>query len=100
MTELEEKVIQHDEQIKTIYKSLKRLETITTDLNKLTLSVEKLAMNQTVMLEQQKELTNDVNTIKNQPAKDLHEIKLKVIIAIVTALPSALIGSLVTLLVK
>ena len=100
MTNLETKVIQHDEQIKTLFNKTSKLEAVTTDINKLALSVEKLAINQSAMIEQQNELKKDVDEIKLQPAKDAHEIKQKVIIAVITFVATAVTSVLLTLLAK
>lgn len=99
MTDVESKVIKHDEQIKTLFNSVNRLENITTEINKLALSIEKIATNQTAMLEQQKQLRNDVDQIRDQPAKDAHDIKMTVIKCVVSGVVSAIIGALLALII-
>lgn len=99
MTDVESKVIKHDEQIKTLFNSVNRLENITTEINKLALSIEKIATNQTAMLEQQKQLRNDVDQIKDQPVKDAHDIKMTVIKCVVSGVVSAIIGALLALII-
>lgn len=100
MTELEEKVVKHDEQIKTLFNKTTRLENITTEINKLAINVEKIAINQSTMLEQQKVLREDVETIKSQPAKDAHDLKMTIIKLVVTGVLSAIIGALIALVIK
>lgn len=97
MNELETKIIQHDEQIKTLFNKTSRLEAVTTDINKLAISVEKLAINQSAMIEQQNELKKDVDEIKLQPAKDAHDNRQKFIQAIITTAVGLVVGALITL---
>lgn len=100
MDDIKEKVIQHDEQIKTLFENQKRLERVVDKIDKLTVSIEKMAVVQQDLVEEQKDLRNDVNKIQEQPAKDAHEIKQKVIIAIITAVVSAIVGALLALVIK
>ena len=79
MTDLETKVVQHDEQIKTLFNNVGKLENIANQINTLAVNIEKIAMNQTAMLEQQKALRTDVDAIKDQPAKDAHDLKMTII---------------------
>ncbi|MBR4378001.1 MAG: hypothetical protein IKP50_03895 [Bacilli bacterium] len=65
MNEIETKIVQHDEQIKTLFNKVNKLENITTELNKLAISVEKIAINQSTMLEQQN--YNTGNMMNQQP---------------------------------
>lgn len=98
MTNLETKVIQHDEQIKTLFNKTSKLENITSELTKLAMSVEKIAINQSAMLEQQNDLKKDVDEIKLQPAKDAHDTKQKVINAVITTAAGLIVGALFTLI--
>ncbi len=100
MNNIEEKVIKHDEQIKTLFNNVNKLESITIEINKLALSIEKIAINQTSMLEQQKALRKDVDEIKDQPIKDAHEIKMTVIKCIITGVLSAIVSALAVLIIK
>lgn len=100
MNNLEEKVIKHDEQIKTLFNNVSKLENITTEINKLAMSIEKIAINQTAMLDQQTKLRKDVDAIKEQPAKDAHDMKMTVIKCIVTGVLSAIVGALIALIIK
>lgn len=100
MNELETKVVQHEEQIKTLFNKTSRLENITTELNKLAMSVEKLAINQSAMIEQQKSLREDIDQIKEQPTKDAKEIKMTIIKCIITGVLSALVGAILALVIR
>lgn len=100
MNDTDAKVIQHDEQIKTLFNRVNRLENVVDKIDNLAISIERLAVNQSRMLEQQTSLRKDVDEIKNQPIKDIHEIKQKVIIAVITSIIGIIIGSFFTLILK
>ena len=100
MNDTDAKVIQHDEQIKTLFNRVDKVEKVTTEIYKMGTNVERLTINQTVMLEQLASLKKDVDEIKNQPIKDLHEIKQKVIIGVITAIVGIIIGAFFTLILK
>ena len=100
MTDLETKVVQHDEQIKTLFNNMSKLEAVTNEINKLALNIEKLAMNQSQMIEQQSQLKKDVDSIKEQPVKDAHDLKMTIIKLVVTGVLSAIIGALIALVIK
>lgn len=100
MNETETKVVQHDEQIKTLFNKVNRLENLTTEINKLAMNVEKIAINQTTMLEQQNSLKKDVEEIKEQPAKDAHDMKMTILKCIATGIIGALIGAILALIIK
>ena len=97
MTESEAKIVQHDEQIKTLFNNVARLEKVVNKIDKLTVSIEKMAVVQTDMIEEQKELKKDVTEIKEQPAKDAHDNKQKIIQAIITTATGLIVGALITL---
>ena len=107
MTEIEAKVIQHDEQIKTIKGRVDRLESIAVDINKLAVSVERLAINQSQMLEEQraqKDATDglkvEIDEIKLKPAKDAHDLKNKIIVSVVTGVIGAILGAVFAMIFK
>lgn len=100
MNDTDAKVIQHDEQIKTLFNRVGRVENVADKIDNLAISIERLAVNQSMMLEQQTSLKKDVDEIKNQPIKDLHEIKQKVIIGVITSVIGIIIGAFLTLILK
>lgn len=100
MNEIDAKVIQHDEQIKTLFNRVNKLENVVDRIDNLAISVERLAVNQTRMLEQQTSLKKDVDEIKNQPVKDAHEIKMAVISCIITGIVSVVLGAILALVIK
>ena len=100
MDDIEKKVVQHDEQIKTLFNNVSKLEKITNEINTLALNIEKIAINQTSMIEQQKQLRTDLDEIKEQPVKDAHDIKMTVIKCVVTGVISAIVGALIALVIR
>lgn len=100
MNDTDAKVIQHDEQIKTLFNRVNRLENVVDKIDNLAISIERLAVNQSRMLEQQTSLRKDVDEMKNQPLKDIHEIKQKVIIAVITSVLGIIIGAVFALILK
>lgn len=100
MTDLETKVVEHDQQIKTLFNNQARIEKVVDKINDLTLAISKMTTIQQGLIDEQKALRTDVDKIKEQPAKDAHEIKQKVIIAILTTLAGLAVGALITLMAK
>lgn len=100
MNELEKKIVEHDEKIKTLFVNQTRLERVVDKIDKLAVSIEKMAVVQTDLVEEQKSLKKDVDKIKEQPAKDAHEIKMKIITVAVTVIVTAVVTAVITLLAK
>lgn len=100
MTNVEAKVIEHDEQIKTLFNNQARLEKVVDKINDLTVAIGKMTTVQQGLIDGQAKLKKDVEEIKTQPAKDAHEIKQKVIIAAITCVVTAVITVILTLLAK
>lgn len=97
---IDEQVIKHEHKINTLEKRVDKIETLVESVNKLAISVEKIALTQSQMLEEQKQLKQDVMYLKELPAKDAHEIKQKIAIAIITGIISVILGALLTLVIK
>lgn len=85
-------VATHTEQIKTLFVNQSRIEKVVDKIDNLTASINKMAVTQENLVKEQQEVKKDLNTLKEQPGKDAHEIKLRVIIAIITAITSAIIA--------
>lgn len=100
MTNIEEKVVQHDEQIKTLFANQKKLENVVDKIDNLATSIAKMTLIQQGLVDEQKALRADVDGIKLQPAKDAHDIKQKVIISIITTVLGIAIGALAALIIK
>lgn len=100
MNELEKKVVEHDEQIKSLFANQKKLEKVIDKINDLTVSIGKMTLIQQGLIDEQKDMRSDLDKIKEQPAKDAHEIKMKVILSIITTVAGAIVGALLALIIK
>lgn len=81
-----------EEQIKGLAKRMDNLEKLTESVNKLAISVERLTAQQAATDSQIVTLTGDVNEIKTKPAKRWDTV--------IAAIISALVGAGITLLIK
>ena len=81
-----------EEQIKGLARRMDNLEKLTESVNKLAISVERLTAQQAATDTQIETLTGDVNEIKSKPAKRWDTV--------IAAIISALIGAGITLLIK
>ena len=81
-----------EEQIKGLARRMDNLEKLTESVNKLAISVERLTAQQAATDTQIETLTGDVNEIKAKPAKRWDTV--------IAAIISALIGAGITLLMK
>lgn len=79
---------------------MNKVENMSENINKLTIAVEKLALTQENLIKKVDNTEKEVSAIKEQPAKDWHEIKQKVIIAILSGLGSSIVAVIITLLAK
>jgi outer membrane murein-binding lipoprotein Lpp len=92
MDELEKTVVQHTEQIKTLFANQNQLQKLVDSVNSLAVSVEKLAMKQNTMSDEVTGLRTDVDAIKEKPAKKWEDITSKVIWAILAAIIGVVLG--------
>lgn len=92
MDELEKTVVQHTEQIKTLFANQNQLQKLVDSVNSLAVSVEKLAMKQNTMSDEVTGLRTDVDAIKEKPAKKWEDITGKVIWAILAAVIGVVLG--------
>lgn len=100
MDNLEAKVIEHGEQIKTLFENQKRIEKVVDKIEQLTLSIEKMAVIQTDLIEEQKDIKKDIKGIKEEPANDAKYLKREIIKTIVVGVVSAIVGALLALVIK
>ena len=87
-------VARHDEQIKTLFRRLDAQDRLVENVNQLSISVEKLAINQETLTHSQNKIKEDVEEIKTQPVKDYRDLKKTIITAIITGLISIALGFL------
>lgn len=92
MQELGTALARQEEQIKGLARRMDNLEKLTESVNKLAISVERLTSQQATTETQITTLTGDVNELKEKPAKHWETA--------VAAIISALIGAGITLLIK
>ena len=92
MQEIGQAMVRQEEQIKGLARRMDNLEKLTESVNSLALSVERLTNQQATTETQITTLTGDVNELKEKPGKrwDL----------VVTALITAIISAGITLLIK
>ena len=81
-----------EEQIKGLARRMDNLEKLTESVNKLAISVERLTSQQATTETQITALTGDVNELKDKPVKRWDTV--------IAAIISALIGAGITLLIK
>ena len=100
-------VIEHETKIKSLEKRMSKIEDLTKNVNEIAISVKELAVNQSRMLDEMKEekqhrekVEERVQTLELKPSKNAEEIKVKVIIAVITTILGGLLGALLTLIIK
>ena len=98
--EIEKKVIQHDEHLKSIDRRLDKVENISENLNKVSISLEKLNMSVESIVSSQKKQEEDIEMLKFQPGKTAKDMWIAVAKAAATAIIGALIGALLALIIK
>lgn len=84
--DLDERVARHTEQIKTCFNQITDIKTMTECVHRLATSVETLALEQKSTKEKLDGLSEDVEEIKNKPAKRWDSIVTVIITAIATAI--------------
>ena len=92
MQEIGQALVRQEEQIKGLARRMDNLEKLTESVNKLAISVERLTSQQETTETKITTLTGDVNEMKGKPAKRWDTV--------VAAIISALIGAGITLLIK
>ena len=92
MNEIGAAIARQEEQIKGLARRMDNLEKLTESVNKLAISVERLTSQQATTEGQITTLTADMNEIRDRPAKNWQTV--------VAAVISALVGAGIALLVK
>lgn len=90
--EMNEAIVRHTEQIKVLVGRMDNLEKLTESVNALALSLERLTAKQSATEAQVKVLAEDVDEIKDKPAKRWE--------LVIGAVISALVGAGIALLIK
>ena len=87
-----ESLTRQTEQIKTLFSRMDNLEKLTDSVNKLAISLERLTARQSATEEHITTLTTDVDELRQKPAKRWETV--------VTGVISALVGAGIALLIK
>lgn len=100
MTEIETKVIQHDEQISIINRRLEKMENIADNLNKVSVSLEKLNMSVSGIVEAQKKQATDIESLKLAPGKTAKDLWITIGKEALKVIVVAIVTALVVLIIK
>ena len=92
MDDLERTVVQHSEQIKTLFNRVDQQDKMMASINDLTVSVKGLAMGQQNMAKEVTQLQGDVDAIKAKPGKKWDDVTSKVLWAILAAVIGLALG--------
>ena len=94
MDDIEKTVIQHTEQIKTLFSRVDQQDRLMQSINTLTVSVKELAIGLNSVKDDVGSLQDDVETIKQKPAKKWDDVSSKVLWAILAAVLGLVLGKL------
>jgi hypothetical protein len=92
MEDIERTVIQHTEQIKTLFTQQGQLQKMVDSVNALAVSVKELAFNLGTVKEQVGGIQTDVDTLKEKPAKKWDNLTEKILWSIVAAILGIVLG--------
>lgn len=92
MDELEKTVVQHTEQIKTLFANQNQLQKLVDSVNSLAVSVKELALKQETISSDVSGLRTDVDEIKSKPGKKWEDITGKIIWAVLAAAIGVILG--------
>lgn len=95
---LEHSDFKHD--IEDIKNRLKNCENQQKAMSDLTRSVDRLTLTVGTMVEQQKELKNDVKAMKEAPAEESKYFKRTIISCIITTIVGAIVGAVISLIIS
>jgi len=90
----------NNEEIKSLKHRMDDVETKQNEIETLTASVNKLAINMEYMLKEQKDQGNRLKQLEIAPLDGAKQLRATVISSIVTAVIGAIIGALLALIIK
>ena len=101
MTEkqVELKLNDHEHEIKSIKHRMNEVEKKQSEIETLTLSVNKLAINMEHMLHEQKEQGERLKTLESEPAETAKYYRRTIVTGIVTAVVGAIVGAILALII-
>lgn len=92
MEDIERTVVQHTEQIKTLFSRVEQQEKMMQSINDLTLSVKELALGQKNLKEDVKTLRTDMDDVKSKPGKKWEDVTSKILWAVLAAVVGLVLG--------
>lgn len=98
--EITARLIQADEQIKTLFQRLAKVEQTSDMLSELTASVKVLATNMQHMADEQKQQGERLAKLEKAPADDFNHYKRLIIGCVVTGILGAVVGAVIGLILK
>lgn len=94
------KLNDHDHEIGSLKHRMQKMENCQSDIQKLTLSVDKLATNMQYMLQEQKEQSTRISALEKEPLENAKYYKRTIITSILTGVVGTIIGALLMLILK
>jgi chromosome segregation ATPase len=97
--ELALKFNDHDHEIKSLKHRVSDVEKKQTEIETLTLSVSKLAVNMQHMLEEQREQNQRLKALESAPADEVKTIHKTLLTAVITTVVGAIVGAILALII-
>lgn len=98
-SEIALKLNDHEHEIKSAKHRLDAVEKKQTEIETLTLSVNKLAINMEHMLKEQQEQGKRLKTLENEPADNMKALRKTIISSVITCVLGAIIGAVLALII-
>lgn len=93
------KLNDHDHEIKSLKHRVSDVEKKQTEIETLTLSVSKLAVNMQHMLEEQREQSQRLKALESAPADEVKTIHKTLLTAVITTVVGAIVGAILALII-
>lgn len=93
------KLNDHDHEIKSLKHRVSDVEKKQTEIETLTLSVSKLAVNMQHMLEEQREQNQRLKALESAPADEVKTIHKTLLTAVITTVVGAIVGAILALII-
>jgi len=98
--QVELKLNDHDHEIKSLKHRVKDVEDKQSEIGALTASVNELAINMRYMVEEQKKQGQRLNKLESEPIDNARYYKRLAVGCIITTIIGAVLGAILTLLIK
>lgn len=93
------KLNDHDHEIKSLKHRVNDMEKKQTEIETLTISVSKLAVNMQHMLEEQREQNQRLKALESAPADEVKTIHKTLLTAVITTVVGAIVGAILALII-